>query len=90
MEKRDNKIFMQLHGSRYLAMQGNLLSTGATSVNGRIGSMLKSKNTKGLQRQKARVHIQMMSVDLHIMQFGEAQILCFSRLYTWGEQRADT
>ena len=46
MEKRDsdNKVFMQSPGSRYLAMQGKLLHRANTSVNGRIGSTLQSKN----------------------------------------------
>ena len=40
MEKRDNEIFMQSPGRRYLAMQGKQLRRETTSVNETISSTL--------------------------------------------------
>ena len=62
MEKRDNEIFMQSPGRRYLAMPGKQQRRETTSVNERICSTLLSKKKRGLHRQKARNHIQVRSV----------------------------
>ena len=54
-EKRDNKFFMQSPGTRYLAMTGKLLHTvlrATISVNGRIGSMLYSKERRASKTSK--------------------------------------
>ena len=67
MEKRDNEIFMQSSGSRYLAMLNKLLRRATTSVDEGIGSTLSSKKKRVLHRQKARIHIQIRSVEVHLV-----------------------
>ena len=47
MEKRDNEIFMQSHGRRYLAMQGKQLSRETISVKVRCGFHAVGQEKKG-------------------------------------------
>ena len=66
MEKRDNKIFMQTPGRRYLAMPARLPASncaGKPPVS-RTGSVprYKARKKAGLHRQKARIHIQIRSM----------------------------
>ena len=60
---------MQSPGSRYLAMQVNLLRRATTSVNERICSSASRYTAKkgGLHKQKARIHIQIRSVGLNFV-----------------------
>ena len=63
MEKCKNEIFIQSPGSRYLALPGKLLHRAANGVHGMIRSVLKSKKKRGLHRQKARIHVRIISVE---------------------------
>ena len=91
MEKRDFEFFRQ-SPNRYLAMPGRQLRRATTSVNGRIGSTLKSMKKRVLHRQKARIHIQIRSVDggPAFLVIGEAKKIVFGRIIYRRERRADT
>ena len=64
MEKRDNEIFMQSPGRRYLAKLGKQLRRETTSINERIYSIIQSNKKRVVHRHKARIHIRIRSVDL--------------------------
>ena len=80
MEKRDNEIFIQSPGSRYLAIQGKQLHRATAIVNGKIGSTQRKKRACIGKKPESIFMIRITNLDggPTFRVISEAQILCFA------------